>query len=361
MTAAASATTLQPRGDRLPQLDGLRAVAIGLVLVHHLLPLPTGTPPLGHVGVSLFFVLSGFLITRILLDGRGGGLGEQFKAFYARRALRILPPYFALLGVLWLVGVRHIDDRLPWHAAYLSNWLFTDGKVLRQGGLDRHLWSLSVEEQFYLVWPWLMLLLPRVTLPAVFLICIAGAALWRAFAWHMMLTQGWSDGWLAYTTPAHLDLLAIGGLSAFLWHWRHLRTAAWIALVAGTPFVVLDYGAGRTDWLIDWRIWFSQTSLALLLVGLTMLVATGRGRVLSWGPIVYVGTISYGMYLVHTFTGEMARRLLDRPGDGGWVVGLTACAMTFAIAAASWHGFERPILRLKRFVPYPHPRQGDVP
>ena len=374
MTAAASATSLQPADNRLAQLDGLRAIAIAMVMVAHLLPVPRPMAVLGHWGVSLFFVLSGFLITRILLDLRQQSIGGSLKAFYARRALRILPPYYLLLAVVWLLDVRKVADRIGWHAAYLSNYMFTAGET---GGFDRHLWSLSVEEQFYLAWPWLMLLLPVRVLPMVFVACIGIAAGWRAWAWHVMQTDGWAEGWLNYPTPVHLDLLAIGGLVGYVLFQKRtdaeaealgsgavtarnpklpLRRpwVAWTALLAGLPFVIVDAATFGQNTLLDWRIWFGQTSLAVLFAGVVALVASFPCRPLAWRPIAYVGTISYGMYLVHTFTGELARRLLGRDG-GGWLVGLTACGLTLLIAAGSWHLFEQPILRLKRRFPYPRP------
>ena len=359
MTAASPGVALSDRPQRLRQLDGLRAVAIGLVVAHHLWPMPLWMPRLGHVGVSLFFVLSGFLITRILLEARGrievgGATWRELGVFYARRAIRIFPPYYALLGIVWLLDVRRIDERIGWHALYLSNWLFTDPAVWRQGGFDRHLWSLSVEEQFYLAWPWLMLLAPRRMLPAVFAMAFVGAPLWRAWFW----LRGWPGGWVEFPTFAHADLLAAGGLMAYLWHWRHVRRLAWVLLALGIPASAVVLGMHRSDYAIDARITFNQTGLSMLFAAFTYFAATGIrgpvGRVLDWGPMVGIGVISYAMYLVHTFCGGLAWHWL---GDDSseLLVGFVATGLTLAIATASWFCFEGPINRLKRFFPYRRP------
>src|SRR5262249_40880734 len=150
-------------GAYMPQLDGLRAVAVLAVVAHHTLPGPLvdALNP-GAAGVRLFFVLSGFLITGILLGCRESmaqqGAGQALASFYARRFLRIFPLYYFALAVVLLAGVQEARDGAAWHLAYLSNVY-----GVRQGWLGSlaHFWSLAVEEQFYLVWPALVLSLPR--------------------------------------------------------------------------------------------------------------------------------------------------------------------------------------------------------
>jgi peptidoglycan/LPS O-acetylase OafA/YrhL len=353
-------TAARPEPGRLAQLDGLRGIAIVLVLVHHLWPLPAGSPPLGHWGVSLFFVLSGFLITRLLLDARrridaGTSHRREIGVFFARRAIRIFPPYYALLLIVWLLEVRRIDERFWWHATYLSNWMLANPVNWQQGGFDRHWWSLAVEEQFYLVWPWLILLVPRRAVAWV----IAGAVLIGP-AWRLVFTQaGWPWGWSNFPTPANADLLAMGGLVALLWRIEAVRRSSvlWWALVATGGAVTLLLELGGDGGLI-WKAVAGPTGLALAFAGATALAARGLsgpvGTLLAGRPLVYLGTISYAMYLVHVFLGGLAWHWL---GDGTdpHLVGLIAIAMTLAVGAISWHAFERPINRLKRFVPYTDP------
>ena len=204
MTATAAQTSLGEARElrhetgHLAGLDGLRAIAVGLVLLHHLVPLhrivphPPGTkvgnvvPPLGYIGVSLFFVLSGFLITRILLAGRervDAGhttTPRLLGAFYVRRTLRIFPLYYATLLVLTLLDTGLVRDRIAWHATYTSNWLFSSAAAWSAGGSERHFWTLAVEEQFYLLWPWLMLLVPARLLPGALVLTFLAAPAWRA-------------------------------------------------------------------------------------------------------------------------------------------------------------------------------------
>src|SRR5262249_38047027 len=149
----------------IPQLDAIRAIAVILVIIHHWLPEDSwiNYTPNGRLGVNTFFVLSGFLITGILLRARdrleskpGSSPAHMFRSFYVRRTLRIFPIYYLLLTVLWLLGDPELHHRPIPYISYTSNFLFFFGEYFP--ARLAHLWSLAVEEQFYLIWPWLMLL-----------------------------------------------------------------------------------------------------------------------------------------------------------------------------------------------------------
>ena len=166
-----SATSLafaekESAGDsRLPSLDGLRAISIFLVLLGHaggthgLVRLDLGIGDYAHLGVVVFFVISGFLITRLLLSEHAKKGQVSLQRFYTRRALRLFPAsytYIACITLLWLSGILHLEPRDLWHAVtYTVNYL--PGRTWQVG----HLWSLSVEEQFYLLFPVLLILLCR--------------------------------------------------------------------------------------------------------------------------------------------------------------------------------------------------------
>jgi peptidoglycan/LPS O-acetylase OafA/YrhL len=203
----------------MPQLDSIRALAVLGVMLWHFWGTPFGL--LGVLGVQLFFVLSEFLITGILLRGRttvGSGARSGWfviRHFYARRFLRIFPLFYATLAVCWLTGLTDAHEDLAWHAVYMSNFYFA--RVGDYASDLAHFWSLAVEEQFYLVWPFAMIFAPgRILLPV--LVCTAAAApLYRgAGAWAGVdATTSWV--WL-YTPPfANCDSLAIGGLLAYGW------------------------------------------------------------------------------------------------------------------------------------------------
>jgi peptidoglycan/LPS O-acetylase OafA/YrhL len=362
----------------------LRTVAIALVLAEHLFPLHRSlqgwfpslqglkpgqvVPPLGFIGVSLFFVLSGFLITRILIGCRGrlnageSSLGREVRVFYIRRTLRIFPLYYGTLLVLALLpdagsqtafGVRQIHDRLPYHLTYTFNWLFSFPEHYSRGGFERHFWSLCVEEQFYLFWPWLILLVPRRLLLPALLATIALGPAWRAW-FHF---RDWPWQFTMFPTPACIDLLAAGGLIAFVWNTRARGYVLWGLLVVGVPAAAMAVGLYRSNWLLDQRVVFQQTALALCFaafVGFTAQGVPGIGRALSLAPIAYLGKISYAMYVFHNFTPPILRWALDVDGYGPrpWLFAWSCVALTIAMSAASWHLFEGPINALKRHFPY---------
>ena len=201
------------------QLDGLRAVAVSLVLYAHFLA--AHDTYWGHVGVRLFFVLSGFLITRLLLDARSAPEFQSataLKSFYIRRALRIFPPYFAMLGFVWLVNLEQSRGTLLWHALYVSNFWYAIRDEWTPWLLC-HTWSLSIEEQFYVVWPLIILLAPR---RAIEQICVGAVVLSLAyrFCWPVTGPPSLARDLLP---PASMDALASG---AWLAAYRS-RTAVW--------------------------------------------------------------------------------------------------------------------------------------
>jgi peptidoglycan/LPS O-acetylase OafA/YrhL len=172
-----------------PQLDSLRAIAVLLVIISHWFSAQhflNRYVPNGIFGVTLFFVLSGFLITSILLKIKtkleaGGSHGEAFKVFYVRRSLRIFPAYYLLLFILVVLNLASVRDSFWWHFFYVSNFYFWI-KGAFAGSLS-HLWSLAVEEQFYFVWPAIILLVPWRFLTSVLL---AGVLTGFLFRWVMV-------------------------------------------------------------------------------------------------------------------------------------------------------------------------------
>jgi peptidoglycan/LPS O-acetylase OafA/YrhL len=149
---------------RLEQLDALRAIAVLMVICYHWVPQKFFFHlPLGELGVTLFFVLSGYLITGILLSA-SEKIGNRprtavIRSFVARRALRILPIYYLFIGVSWFLSAGSFGASTKWHMFFLTNFEVYHGQAWPHAG--GHLWTLSVEEQFYLIWPWLVLYVPR--------------------------------------------------------------------------------------------------------------------------------------------------------------------------------------------------------
>lgn len=324
--------------ERLPQLDGLRAVAVAFVMAFHFIPWVDGVAPLGAIGVRLFFVLSGFLITRILLASQDRALGPALRSFYWRRSLRIFPVFYLVLLLAALINIGPIRQTIGWHLAYLTNFYLFD----RGGwhGSISHLWSLAVEEQFYLVWPWLMLLLPERRLPVLVVIMVCVAPLSRLLIggpMHSVLPLSCVDSLGAgalLAMPAMRPLMMRVGLLAGL---PLLAVSLWLryAGMSGVGYeVALDFGVSLTS---AWLVGRAAAGFGGAI-----------GRFLTAGPVVYAGTISYGLYLYHGFMPYLLGRYVPGFVELPWAVrGVTLTALTVATAAVSWRFFEAPILTLK--------------
>ncbi|MEZ4901477.1 MAG: acyltransferase [Spirosomataceae bacterium] len=205
---------LQKHDNYLVQLDGLRFLAVAFVLWDHWMPEPH-TLPFGKLGVNLFFVLSGFLIARILLSSKDknmdkeGGLGKYLKKFYIRRTLRIFPIYYLSLIVLWLLHDPSVRGKGWWQFLYASNIYIVLNKTWL--GVTDHFWSLAVEEQFYIFFPLLIFFIQRRHVVPFFGILIVFSVLLRAYFWKIQ--QPW---YVSYVTmPTALDAFGFGALMAY--------------------------------------------------------------------------------------------------------------------------------------------------
>jgi peptidoglycan/LPS O-acetylase OafA/YrhL len=399
----APAADLAPEPTRDAHLDGLRGVAILLVVLYHASffwlaesPLEIAlvlVPAMGLYGVDLFFVLSGFLITGILLRVRGAP--GYFRTFYARRTLRIFPAYYATLILFlvvfplltpqaegfWKPGASH---ETLWYWTYLSNfYVAATGQFQHQFLFVA--WSLAIEEQFYLVWPLVVLLASRRAL-----IGICWGMIGTAFVLRCALVYADASPLVPYVlTPCRMDTLAVGALIALLASRpggleRLARPARWtlpLALGLFAGFVVWwtfgGSGSGTATGMLsgEARLLFYTSQPLVVTVGYSILAAgfgalviltvvrpgSRLGRSLAWGPLVSIGRYSYGIYLLHRLGIAIARNVVD-PGrsEGPFVVlqvlfwGV-ALALSYGLAWLSWHAIETPFLRLKRFVPYHRP------
>lgn len=308
-------------------------------MMFHFIPWVDRYAPLGSMGVRLFFVLSGFLITRILLASRGQPLGVAVRTFYARRFLRIFPLfYFALFAAAWL-NISVVRATLGWHLAYLSNvYFFLQGHW--QGAVS-HFWSLAVEEQFYLVWPWLILCLPRASVIWIIALMIPLAPATRLLSDHPMISV---------LPTSCVDSLGLGALLAYQESRKDiLRAGLW----AGAP--LLACALLSRYWRIgaEYQEVATDVGVSLVAVWLIGRAASGfrgiAGAVLEWPPLLYLGTISYGVYVYHAFMPYLLGRVLgDRVESLDWLSRFAIlAAATIAMASVSWRVLERPILALK--------------
>jgi peptidoglycan/LPS O-acetylase OafA/YrhL len=325
---------------------------------------------IGWIGVDLFFVLSGFLITGILVDNKGSG--RYFSTFYARRALRILPVYFlAVFAAFHLLPHLLQDFDTGGARTEAAFWLFlTNFKDLpyQLARTVGHFWSLAIEEQFYLMWPLVVFVSSRGGARRIALLTVILSPVLRYIA----LRAGVSVGSVYHFTPFRLDGLATGAFIAL-----SLREPAArggldrLANIAGSAALLVAaiiYGPVHLPEPVYTHLRFSIgfSSLCIGFGALLTRVLLSRpesslARVLSWRGLVTLGTYSYAMYLVHVPLLRVVSKVGLPPQWAGsqrwptlWVIGYSAvlALVTLAAAMVSWHLCEKHFLALKRHFPY---------
>lgn len=355
----------QPLGYQ-PGLDGVRAVAILCVMGSHLL----GATFLGGgLGVDMFFVLSGFLISTIVLEEMRASRRDAFgfRNFYIRRMLRLFPALYTMLAALALYTLLAPADlraqllpALALSAVYLGNFAFLWGVSMSWLG---HTWSLALEEQFYLVWPAVLVVFVRrrrlVPLIGLLLFGVLAVLVYRLV---------WGVDPRAYLLQRP-DTLMVGCLLALLrWRWpEYVRTACKGSAVGGASFVALLVLVACED---RWIVERDYSHGLFLLVSASTAVLIGHvvcqpirethrmsvvSRLLSTRPLTDVGRISYGLYLWH----YPAFLYVDqRTHLSGFVAGVAKVGFAFALALISWFVVERRALRLKHRFASPSPERA---
>ncbi len=399
-TASPELSRAGAKRQHYPALDGLRGLAVLMVMFFHyhgfiprssrlMSPLRV-FGSIGWMGVTLFFVLSGFLITGILVDAKGRD--HYFRNFYARRMLRIFPLYFGvLLAVLVaLCFVRlfmptvfldsyHLPDlwaAQPWLWTYTTNILmaFTPNTAPYLS----HFWSLAIEEQFYLVWPFVVYRLSRRSLLKTCVGIFFGVMAYR----YVVGLLGFRDAASYCFTPAQVDSLATGGMLALLFADARAkaaiaRLAPWLAVVAAAWvgavwYVIPDMGSavpqgGAARVMLGLFNAAGPSALVVLLASaLTLAVSPGalRGvvaRIFEWKPLRVMGGYSYGLYVFHPLVLDAVCYALRRKpwlfADAKHTVVGSSCfivtnlLLSFAVAFASFHLYEKHFLKLKRLFP----------
>ncbi|MBV9768518.1 MAG: acyltransferase [Bryobacterales bacterium] len=365
----------------IPALDGIRGIAIIIVLLHHsrwLLnqhfhpqDILVNAFNLGWCGVDLFFVLSGFLITGILLDSRTSP--HYFSTFYMRRFLRIFPLYYGYLALAFLGSHLAHNGLLPggdplapinpwWYLGYVQN--FRPNTMLVDPLLG-HLWSLAVEEQFYLVWPLLVLLMRRAALTSI---CLALIPLSLAIRIYYLSDAPYLSAFVNTFTPASLDALAAGALVALavrspVWRARAALLARPFLLVSTLWFCILAWRAGTLfeyHYLIQtWGI----TALTFIFAAIVFVAATSSHGITAaffeLKPLRFTGKISYSLYVLHPLVFALLLPVFAAiPVPAGLDLALNSEKMflffvaSMVVAAGSWFYFEKPILGLKKYFCY---------
>jgi len=344
----------------LPGLDGLRALAVTAVLLYHA---GQSWIPGGFLGVEVFFVISGYLITCVLMASREQTGRVDVKEFWLRRARRLLPALFVLLlGTLAVAVLFYADEvtemRVDMLAAlgYVTNWYFIFDhtsyfEFIGRPPLLQHLWSLAIEEQFYLVWPLVIALLAgRLRRRGMFLLTISGAA-----ASTVLMTGLWSPeadpSRVYYGTDTRAAGLLIGAALAFVWTpsmLRHRQNRAYTIALDGAGVIALGSLVYLHIELDQYAAFLYRGGFTLIAVSTALLIAVvvhphaHVGRLLGLGPLRWLGTRSYAVYLWHWPVFVLTRPDVDVSLDGPELLALRL-AITFALAELSYRLVERPV------------------
>ncbi len=347
----------------VPQFDSIRAIAVLLVIVHHWFSKNRllNFLPNGPLGVNIFFVLSGFLITGILLRAKiqseEEGLKKStiFRNFYIRRTLRIFPIYYLLLIIFWIINDPAIKEDGIYYFTYTSNYLFYAEQFFP--ARLAHLWSLAVEEQFYIFWPWLVILVNKKYLPyLIVLFIVAGISSNYIFKTN--------DFWVQIFTPACFDAFAIGAMLSWVIAYRPdvieqvQPKFKWICIIILLLFIasVFEYSflPNRTV----------HALLAISIIYYCMFKNSNRfvNFILNNKWLIRIGKISYGVYLYHLFIPELWGWIINKfaswnidllynkaiPGviKPAWLF-IQHFSFLILICILSWKLIEKPINKLK--------------
>ena len=336
--------------SKIPSLDGLRAISVVLVLLGHLegthgfplLGLRTWFGDYANLGVRVFFVISGFLITLLLIDEHKKWGGISLPLFYARRGLRIVPAFFAFLGTMSVCAALQL---IPLKGADLVHALtYTGNFQAERSWYTGHLWSLSVEEQFYLLWPFALGLAGAMRsmhiAAAVVLIGPIARAGTRLFLMDDPLGQ-------TEMFPIVADSLAAGCLLAGwrerLWQFRGYRAAVesnWVLYAIPLLLLAINRGRGYTVvWVFGETV--MNLAIALLIDRCVSWPSRGGVHLLNLRPVAWIGLMSYSLYL-------WQQPFLNRRSNA-WISAFPAnVLLTFACALLSYYLLEKPLMRMRK-------------
>jgi len=375
--------------QKIKGLDTLRAFAVFFVIIEHFgvwfdYTSPSGAfikdviIPSGGFGVHLFFVLSGFLITAILLDAKKTNNGKHpvfiIKNFYARRALRIFPIYYLLLALLFLINYPEVRQDIGYYVTYTSNLLMY--RTNRWSFLG-HTWTLSIEEQFYLLWPWLIIFVKDKYLKYVF----AGSLLLGIITTYIgMVVQGHMAPFLVFNS---FDAFGLGGLYAWSraddLRRKNFETSLNVVFV-GAFFVYCYWNIAHLYHHAAIALWMGKTVDSVISLWLIVRTTNNKSRlvgkyVLGNRALNYIGKISYGIYLYHypyilhfcygvnkylydiTLPYPALNRTIHDHHVDYWI----QVSIMILIAAISYELIEKPILSLKRKFSYEDAVKDVVP
>jgi peptidoglycan/LPS O-acetylase OafA/YrhL len=353
--------------DRLPSLDGWLAVSILLVLGAHSAKadgFPSERDRLfwwlfdGGLGVKFFFLISGFLITWLLLREDAVHGRVDLRAFYYRRCLRILPVYFAFLLVLWALSslTAYRQDSHIW----LANLTFTTNFLAEAPWPSAHLWSLAVEEQFYLLWPGLLVVAGLARNPARAGLYLGAAVilapLWRLLTHHQLYPAALAPLFTKYSFFKEFDALAVGCLAAFAYSRYRPQVEGFVRRQPGrlcliaVLLILLPKALGQFNAFSPVVIPFRESAqafgMAMLLLQSIVLSGDAKYRWLNHPSVVWVGVLSYSLYIWQQLF--CAPAVLYGRESVWWLCFPGWLIPAFVMAVISYYTLERPFMRLRK-------------
>ncbi|MDP5100812.1 MAG: acyltransferase [Nonlabens sp.] len=355
----------------IKQLDSVRAIAVFLVVVSHWLPgsFLINKIPNGQIGVDMFFVLSGFLITTILFHARdqatltGVSLWNVAKNFYLRRSLRIFPIYYLTIGVLFILGASTgtaIREAFLYFVTYTSNFYFFS--IGKWDGMLSHLWSLAVEEQYYLIWPWIVLWVrKKYLLPVIIIFIIIGIS-------SQFMLAGVNKGRLLTFTC--FDAFGFGSLLSWIITYKLSALTSFFKILSIVALIILGYFIYGV-YVQSWDILSIRTSVSILTIWLITYIYknldNGKLR-FTWlfnnKFLIFIGKISYGIYLYHLilpvlitnkYIDPYLNEYIEKLFNFKYRLILVLLENTILVVGVSWLSYkliEAPILKFKNRFEY---------
>jgi peptidoglycan/LPS O-acetylase OafA/YrhL len=329
-------------------LDGLRALAIFAVVLYHVLEARQGLVGRFYLSVSLFFAISGFLITTLLLREREATGTISLKGFYARRSLRIFPLYYAVT-VLYIVLVSTFEtnpevsgaffDNVKYYLTYTSNWFIK----LEEGRIIFYFaWSMATEEQFYLLWPFVVRAFKNPWGPVAFMTGMLAVGIFTGWA---VKTGYWDTHHFWVRVLASISIsICMGCLSAYLTHYPKTFEWTWKLLGQVWSVPVLVVMVFLAIYNYDTPLWLSSLLLTLMVVGMCIRPQHVLAPFVDHKWLRYVGSITYGIYLMHMISLNLVRRVVPHNLALYYVLTL---ALSIGFATLSYRYFEKPFLKLK--------------
>lgn len=347
----------------MPQLDSLRVFAVFFVLIEHWFYQFEWLKiiPFGMIGVTLFFVLSGFLITQILISSRfnieakGGTKIHALKQFYIRRTLRIFPIYYLTLFILYILNFQDIREKFLWFLFYASNIYFY--KINDWAGNLSHLWTLAVEEQFYIIWPFIILFIPKKYLLKSIIGIIIFGPVFRTYLFIVSGGSDWSSTFIHILTPSCMDCFGLGALLAYykvFGNWENIlspKRSMIFLIINIASVVILSFFDENVISVFLFRFNISVICMFIIYKAITGFRGV-TGKILENPVIMFLGKISYGLYLYFNFIPMIFTSLGLPPLQNIYVNFILQSIILIIISTLSWYLIEKPINSLKKYFSY---------